>query len=91
MSAPPSAAEVETMEICRKVQEQDISEVATVENSDNSLEAFLDVEAMGDDDEDAIAGSSQQQNLHVESTAPQHEQESSSATESADMLPTQII
>ena len=52
MSAPPSAAEVEAMEICCIVQEQS--------KSDNSLDAFLDAEEAGDDDDqEATAGSSQ--------------------------------
>ena len=53
MSSPPSADEIETMDICRKIQNED--------KSDNSLEAFLEAEETNNDDEGATAGTSQQQ------------------------------
>ena len=79
------------MEICRKVQEQYVSEIAILENSDNSLDAFWHAEDTGNDDEDANVETSQQHNINVESTAPRLEQETGSATESADMLKAQIV
>ena len=85
-SSPPSAADVEVMEICCKAQGQYIFEISIPVHSDDSLNAFWDAEAVGNDDEDATAESSHQQNINDESTAPQFEQETNSSTESDDIL-----
>ena len=69
-SDPPTEAEVELLEICRKAQAKHIADTSVSIDSDDSLNAFWDAEAAESDKEDAAVGSSQQQPIGVEADAP---------------------
>ena len=71
ISLPPSDEEIETMDICKRIQNDD--------KSDNSLDAFLEAEETNDDEE-TIVGTSQQQAKTKESDIIELDQISSSAT-----------
>ena len=79
---PPSAEEIENMEICKRIQNED--------KPDDSLEAFLEAEDTNDDEE-TTAGTSQQQPSTKESDIIELDQNSSSATESDEKLKAQFV
>ena len=79
---PPSPEEIENMEICKRIQNED--------KPDESLEAFLDAEETNDD-EDTTAGTSQQQASTKEPDIVELDENSSSATESDETLKAQFV